>query len=279
MIGYMKPEKSQFNKEQRAIYQSTYCGLCRHLKYKYGVIGTLALNYEIVDLLLLIESVKIEKPTFMKRSCSLTPFIWKDMKGTNEEIYVKAAEIIIIIAELEIQDNILDDNKFKDRIIHTMISPQVKKVRTLSPLSYNRLETVYSEYMTAEQKARVDGTGFNNVVGKCGLLTKCIASLLTDELVEDVKYELSSIMELWGEWIYLMDAVEDLDDDVKNGRYNPWILHDSPKNKEEVLVQIEQQAWNKIKNMSIIRYEDILEALFRVQLPERRKKLLAAKSE
>lgn len=273
MIGYMKPQKGAFTKEQRSVYQSIYCGLCRHLKYGYGITGTFAISYEIVDLLLMIESILPCESTTLKMSCSLTPFVWKNMKGINEYIYSKAAEISIIIAGLEIQDNIQDDNHMHDKLLQIITKSKVEKARNNSGDNAFLLEREYSSYMLLEKKSYKNNTGFGDVVDQCGNITKVIGAILTEKLNDDVGGIITGLMKIWGEWIYLMDAVEDYEDDIKNKRFNPWSLSDAPIDRERCLTDLENKSKSLLEKLPVRRYESILQSLYNKQLPMKRAQL------
>lgn len=273
MIGYMKPQKGKFSKAERDVYQSIYCGLCRHLKYEYGVTGTFVISYEIVDLLLLIEAIIPQESKSQKMSCSLTPFIWKDMRGINERIYSEAARVSVIVAGLEIQDNIFDDNRVRDKILYTVTKAKINKAHENSESSAILLEKEYDRYMTLEKKCFREKSGFENIVNQCGCITKMIGAILTNDINIDTRGIVLSLMNIWGKWIFLMDAIEDYDSDVVHERFNPWKLSDAPTDRERYLMNLEDEANLLLEVLPLIRYESILHSLYRNQLPERRAKL------
>lgn len=270
MIGYMKPQKGVFTKEQREIYQSIYCGLCRHLKYEYGITGTFAISYELVDLLLLIESVLPCESTTIKMSCSLTPFIWKNIKGINEHFYSKAAEISIIIAGLEIQDNIQDDNRMLDKLLRILTKSKIEKIRDNSEDIIFLLEREYVAYMRLEEISYKSNTGFNNVVEQCGNITKVIGLILTENLNDNEGIIIADLMKIWGEWVYLMDAIDDYADDIKNKSFNPWMLLDAPMDKERYLMELENKSKLLLESLPMRRYEAVLRSLYNKQFPSKR---------
>lgn len=273
MIGYMKPQKGKFTKEQRDVYQSIYCGLCRHLKYEYGIIGTFAISYEIVDLLLLIDAVLPFEIESQKLSCSLTPFIWKNMKGINEQLFSEAASVSVIIAGLEIQDDVFDDNRIRDKLLYTITKQKINKAHVISESSAILLVKEYDAYMMLEQKCLRDNCGFENIVNQCGSITKMIGSILTANINEDSRKIILSLMNIWGKWIFLMDAIEDYDSDMCQQRFNPWSLFDAPIDREKYLIDLECQAKLLLDVLPIMRHQSILKSLYNNQLPERREKL------
>lgn len=273
MIGYMQPIKKEFANDEKKLYQSVYCGLCRRLKYEFGMVGILALNYEITNLLLLIEALRTDESKTMKMACSLSPLIWRNMRGANQDVYSKAAELSVIIASFEISDNVQDENRLKDKLMEKIAASKLETVKGNDLLGYLQFEKVYLNYMRTEQDASDEGSGFARVLDSCGTITEQIAIFLAEELDEKLISDVTSIMRLWGEWIYLMDAAEDYENDWKNGMFNPWSLMDAPSNQEEYIELIEEKARRNLMDLPIRRYKGLLEKLFCEQMPYKRKML------
>lgn len=271
MIGYMRPIKGKFSGEQRKIYQAIYCGLCRKLKYQHGLLGTLTINYEMVDMLLLIDSLRNDEPTRMKMSCSLSPLIWKDMMGFNEHHYIMAAEMAMIIVNLEIQDNVADENRMKDKVMLTVSNQKIQKVIKYSENVYSALKDDYSEYMKNENKAHKNLCGFESVVETCGRITGTMGRLISEAArIEEIN-AIEKIMNIWGRWVYLVDATDDYIEDNKCNHFNPWILNDAPSDWEKYVECLEHEAILLINDLPIRRYKDIIQELYMIQIPERRR--------
>ena len=48
MFGYVIVNKGDLTFREFDVYHSYYCGLCKKKKKKYGVLGQLALNYDMI---------------------------------------------------------------------------------------------------------------------------------------------------------------------------------------------------------------------------------------
>ena len=273
MIGYMRPIKGAFDKEQRKIYQAVYCGLCRILKSRYGATGTLALNYEIVDMLLMIDSICSDKSKWIKRSCSLSPFMWRNLAGLNEQRYFMAAEISMIIANFEIQDNVEDLNRVQDKILLAISDYKLRKMGNQGKDVYEILEKKYLEYMSKERMAQKVFCGFESVVNACGGIIGTIGRLLSEVSGIREISDIEKIFNLWGRWVYLVDAADDYVEDKKYDHFNPWTLKDTPPNWENYVYCLEKEAGTLINYLPVRRYGDLLKQLYVIQLPERRRRI------
>lgn len=271
MIGYMKPLKGRFTKEQEQVYQSVYCGLCRAIKYEYGFAGTAALNFELSDLLLLLSSAAEEEPETMRMSCSLSPLLWRRMQGIGENLFSLAAGISVLIASLELRDNVIDDGKMKDQLLYSLAGHKAGKMFRRHSRAYVQITEAYEEYMDREQEAKEARRGFEDVLAACGRITGIIGEILAEEAVPGCAALSGRIMYLWGQWVYLMDAVEDYAGDKKKNSFNPLFLEDRPEDVEKLLSDLEREAGNLIMQMPLKRNRDAIENLYLSQLPERRR--------
>ena len=270
MIGYMKPQKNELRREQAEIYQALYCGLCRNLNYEYGLRGTFLINYEIVDVLLIIESILVDEPSLMKKSCSITPFLWKKMIGYDDALFKLGAAISVIIVSLELKDNIVDDDKTKDKVFYFLLRKAITKVKSVYLNEWSTIEKLYDDYMVTESEAQKNNSGFYSVLSSCGEITRKIGEILGASLSEQYAYSIGVLMYYWGQWIYLLDAIDDYEEDCKNNKFNPLTLADKADDLLKLLQELEENAIDIVNNLPVQRYEHLILTLLTEHFPEKR---------
>lgn len=54
MFGYVRPVRPELKCRDFDLYQATYCGLCRCLRRRYGLLAPMFLNYDFTFLALLL---------------------------------------------------------------------------------------------------------------------------------------------------------------------------------------------------------------------------------
>lgn len=279
MIGYMKPQKEGFSKEDQSLYRSVYCGLCRCLRYGYDLTGTLALNYELTNALLLLGACAPEPYPLTTQSCSLTPLYWRPMAGMDQDCFHVAAGLTVTLAALEIRDNVLDNDRWIDHCLDRIFSPKNKRVSSRMYAEHSALCQVYEQYMALENKARkpIPDASFQSLVSASGAMAAECTRIIARHSAcpPDQQTAVCHIMELWGEWIYLIDAVDDYQEDLKNGRFNPLLLPDHPDSIEDHLCSIEDRANSLLSSLKLNHYATAVRALFCSQLPNRRRKLFS----
>lgn len=277
MIGYMKPGKTDLSKEDRKQYQAIYCGLCRCLKYEYGFTGIATLNYVAANTLLLIGAMAQHPFPERLMSCSITPFIWRRTAGVNHPAFHAAAAVSIAAADMEIRDNLQDSNKWRDRLMCAAINPKMDTARQIYRFEIEKLELLYSTFLTMEATASAGG---QEITFK--MLTNASADIIAEAARIIGVYaqceqlnELYSIMHLWGQWIYLVDAVDDFESDKRAARFNPIILlEDNLSAISTILDDIEMEAKAAIDAVILSNYVSVVNVIFCKHLPHRRKVIL-----
>ena len=277
MIGYMKPVKKMFSKEDRDLYQSLYCGLCRCLKYEYGYTGMATLNYEVVNALLLIGATELSPYPQTLQSCSITPFYWRHMAGVNQAAFQAAAAVTITAAAMEIQDNLYDSNKWYDRLIYSLISPKAEKTIQIYRNDMEALRESYNQFMSLESKAANGDSNisFQMLTNASGDIIAKAACIIGVHAGCQQLRELYEVMHLWGQWIYLVDAVDDYYADKRDGHFNPLFLAEKPDSISGFLKNIEHEANCAIDRMVLRNYESVVHALFSAHFPHRRRLILS----
>lgn len=277
MIGYMKPVKNTFPKEDRSLYQSLYCGLCRCLKHDYGFTGMAALNYMAVNTLLLTGAMAPEPYSMMVKSCSVSPFYWRKMAGTWEESFRAAAAVTIAAAALEIEDNLHDAGKWYHRLLHSLLSPKARHMMRRYEPEFLDLKDAYDRFMDLENRARAGDPDvtFDMLMEASGIIiARAAVTIGVYAHCQQLK-ELCDIMDLWGRWTYLLDAADDHAEDLASGQFNPLSLPDRPEDIRAGLEELENRA-NAILDQAVIRnYASAVHSLFRIQLPRRRELVLS----
>ena len=52
MFGYVRPVREELKCKDFDLYRATYCGLCRELRRKYGLLAPMFLNFDFTFLAL-----------------------------------------------------------------------------------------------------------------------------------------------------------------------------------------------------------------------------------
>ena len=124
----------------------------------------------------------------------------------------------IIMSYYKTRDGVLDGEGLKNRVAARMLSGPYKKARKAMPKIDDIVRTRYEKLFELEKSGTV---GIDRV-------SDCFASLLQDvakELLQDKADE--NILKLCynvGKFVYLADALDDIDEDFSKKRYNPFLV-------------------------------------------------------
>ncbi len=217
MFGYIKPKNEELRVKEYTLYNALYCGLCRTERRHTGHFSALTLSYDFVFLYLL--RAECEKlPTEFKKRSSCFHTTAEYVAVENKELRY-AAGCAALLQYLKVQDNIADEPFFEGlpyRIALPYCKYSLKKAKKITDLPVNTVTNAFNDLTAAEQ----EGAHPEELAILSGKMLSILACHgIGDELAE---YALAEIAQQIGEYIYLLDAADDLQDDCKKGRFNPF---------------------------------------------------------
>lgn len=219
MFGYVKPDIKELLVKEYEFYKSTYCGICRSMKKHTGALSTVTITYDSVFLALVRMAYMpdSELGSSMRR-CVAHPLKKKCMLTDNSAIEY-TARAFAILSYYKMQDDLSDEGLAKRMLVSATrpILSKAKKKADLTPLAEivkDRLDKI--SVIERERRPSIDEPA--ELFGE--LLGEIFAYGLegNDRLVT---YECGFHL---GKFILLVDAIDDYDDDLKSGKYNPFVI-------------------------------------------------------
>jgi len=219
MLGYVSVSKDQLSESELEIYRGYYCGVCKSMS-RYGQFPRFALTYDSVFLALVLAALDEKKEEITQEHC-IVHHIKKNPVVRHSDAIDYAADMLLLLAYY----NFLDDKKDEHRLRGTIGEAALKKSYELLSAKYHRVSSEIEwgiEDLTELEKERSES--LDKTAGAFGsILGSVFTGYLEDENVNRILGELGYNL---GRWIYVMDALDDLDDDKKSGSYNPLIYRD-----------------------------------------------------
>ena len=245
MFGYVRPALDKLDKENRNRFQSAYCGLCHTLGRRYGLTARLFLNYDLTFLAMLLGKTCGSS----RRHCMVHP-IRKRPCACQSEALDTAADLSVILLWWQLQDGIADHGFFgglKYRAASVLLRRAYRKAKKLQPAFDASTQELLSQLAKLERES----------CDAPDLPADCFARLLAEasraEKDETRQRVLSHLLYHLGRWIYLVDAADDLQKDLKHGCYNPLALryaHSDGVLTEESRLQLGQTLDQSILQMA-----------------------------
>lgn len=224
----MRPLRGELKCKDFDLYRATYCGLCRCLRQRYGLIAPMFLNFDFTFLALLLWEPETSFHPCSGR-CHGNPLVKKPMCPNSPALEL-AADESIILAWWKLRDAIQDDgflDRTKAKAICLALHRAYHKAASRCPAFDITVRSCLNELSELEQE-------------KCPSLDRTadtFARLLQAAAPQEGERGrvLSQLLYHLGRWIYLADARDDLAEDMEAGRYNPVVARYGPKGDDGAL--------------------------------------------
>ena len=229
MFGYVRINKMDLTFREFDYYKGYYCGLCKYLKENHGEVSRLSLNYDITFLIVILTALyKLDSDITYER-CIANP-LKKKMRIVNE-ITEYAASMNILLSYYKLEDNLYDDNGIKDKLEYELYKGKLKKAYEKYP---QKAEYIKQQLGNLRELEKQESKSIDKVSNTFGNLMGEIFVYKKDEYEQNLR----NIGFNLGKYIYILDAYEDLEEDNKKGRYNPFI--DYIDKKEELKNKVDR---------------------------------------
>ena len=255
MFGYINVNGKELSEENKNIYQSYYCGLCRNLRDFCGPKGQALLNYDMTFLVVLLTGLYEPDTKSKEFTCVLHPI--KKRQARSNEIQQYAAQMNVLLAYYNLVDDWKDEKSYTKKTIASMFEKDYKRVAAQYPRQVKAVEDYIAKLSAYEESKE---TNIDLVAGLTGEMLGEIFAWKQDEWYDELK----TLGFYLGKFIYLMDAYEDLKKDEKNDSYNPLrYLEINDEQESEVLCRLMMTSMlsecaKSFERLPILLHADIL---------------------
>ena len=258
MLGYVLPDKGELKVREYEIYGGYYCGICKYIGKTYGQLPRMVLSYDAAFIALILACVDPSPDEPTQEHCVAHHIKRKTIIRNRAIEY--AGDLMLILAWFKLMDDAQDEGKTSAKAGLTAFRRIWRRLekkhpclcksidRNLSELnalerdccpSIDRVAEGFAQVMEdifrdgttwlygpAEAEAcNAGGAGGNSSsedhdaagAGGCDAQAGISSNLpLLHETFAKIGYHL-------GKWIYLMDAVDDIEENLESGSYNPLL--------------------------------------------------------
>ncbi len=214
MFGYTVPSYSRLSPLDMKLYRKYYCEGCHHLKAGFGLTGTATVNYDMTFNTILLNGILGEALDFEGTTSHICVL---DRPKADSEMMRKMAAYTIILTKWELLDDDTDKPSLKTNFISLALNRAIEKAVGMYPEYDEMVGEGFGRLRDLElsgcKDARRMGLEFGS--GLIGALSDIAGEKASSDM-DRLFMELSTI-------VYIMDAVDDLDDDYMDGTYNPLL--------------------------------------------------------
>lgn len=253
MFGYVQIRKPELKIKDYEVYHAFYCGLCERLRTKYGIAGRITLTYDMTFLIILLSSVYDVKCRYEKKRCLMHPA--KRHKILYNDITDYCADLNIILSFYQCLDDKNDDNSLRGKAGTVLYRKKAHRAAAKHKRQADAIKLSLGKLSGLEKEKKYD------IIKAADCFGCLLAEIFTYK--EDMfKMYLQDMGYYLGRYIYIMDAYDDLQEDIKNNRYNPFIkvYNDISfeKNVREMLLNEISMACGAFEQLPCLDYIDIL---------------------
>ena len=253
MFGYVLVNKPELKIKEFDTYKSYYCGLCHKLKERHGNLGRMTLNFDMTFLVMLLADLFEAKDQEKCSRCLVHP-VKKHCSKTNE-ITEYCADMCILLTYFKCLDDWNDEKKITKKLLASRLKGKCRKVQSEYP---NKVKFVEEKLKELAQIESAQLTGVDDAARTFGELMAEIFIYKDGHWKNDL-YNVGFYL---GKFIYLLDAYEDIEKDIKEGSYNPF--KDIYKNDDfeeqvlDLLMMMISQCTDAFERLPLVENVEIL---------------------
>lgn len=223
MFGYISPNEKELSKEEYGVYKGYYCGLCHALKNKVGNKGPFLLANDLTFLALILSGLYEPEEKYRSIRCLVHPIGRKSL--VKSEIIDYVADMNLILSYYNLIDNYNDEKSKISKSLADSIKEDVNQVCEKYPRQVNSMMDALAKLEEAEHCKEEN---LSLVANFSGMMLEEIFAFYDDDIWSEDLREMGLYI---GKFVYLMDAYEDINRDIKKQNYNPLVYSDmSDKN-------------------------------------------------
>jgi len=221
VFGYVKVTQAELKVKEYEFYRATYCGLCRSMGKCTGQCSRMALSYDFAFLALARMAITNQAVELEKKRCAVHILKKRSIMKRNPQLDF-CSYAAALLNYHKILDDKNDEKGFK-RLRAALLLPLMRRGRKKALKSgYAELDTQIAERLSSlsdfekSREVSVDKPAaiFGEILGD-------ICSFGLDGAEARIA---SSLGKHVGRWVYIADALDDMQDDKKLSRYNPILL-------------------------------------------------------
>ncbi len=233
MFGYIAPDVPYLYVKDVMLYKAAYCGLCRSIGATCGSPARLGLSYDTTFLALLLHNLLGQDMRVQERRCALH-CTEKRPIADRDDIFDAVALVNTAMTYYKCVDDVTDHSP--KGALRILFQRGFQKVRRQRPDIAELVATMTNELHALEKAdcAVPDAAAepFAHMMDElCAALAPEVATPECRRLFYDI-----------GKWVYLVDAVDDFEKDVKKKNYNVFAAaYPECKTRTELLTAAERE--------------------------------------
>ena len=211
MFGYISPDAPYLFKKDETLYKALYCGLCKSIGTGCGQTARSALTYDMAFASALVHNLKGEDVKIEKKRCAIHWFRSRPI-AAKDDTTIALGCVNTALAYYKLCDDKADGDA--KGVLRHLYKVGFKRALKRHP---KVAEIIKRE---TERQAALEKEGckiIEQAAEPSAFMMRDISDYLLGEYSTPYTQKLFYAL---GKWVYLADALDDYDKDIKKKRYN-----------------------------------------------------------
>ena len=217
MFGYVKPAHGELRVCEDELYRGAYCGLCRSMGKCTGCVSCLTLNYDLVFLALVRYALSGEKIKLSRGRCVAHPLKSRPYIEHSDTLAFTAGASAVL-TQGKLRDDIADEGGVR-RTAAKIALPFANNAAKRAGLP--ELQKSVEEKL--RELSRLEREGCDSVDRMADVFGELLGQVVSFGLEGSQARIAREMGRYTGRFVYIIDAADDMGEDAKRGRYNPFL--------------------------------------------------------
>lgn len=253
MFGYVTINKSELKFREFDVYHSYYCGLCRVLKRKYGALGQISLSYDMTFLLMLLSG--LYEPEEIRGACRCIAHPQEKHETRVNELTEYVADMNVLFALYKCRDDWEDERKLSKALYGRLLERKSGRLRDQYAEKIRAIALLMQTFSEKEQGGDADIDTMSGLFGQVMAEVMCPRE-------DEWSANLRRLGFFLGKFIYICDAYEDVERDIRKGTFNPLKARfgepDFEEQSREILTMMISECCREFEKLPILENVEIL---------------------
>ncbi len=212
MFGYVNVLQDELKIKDYKVFKAYYCGLCKQQGKLCGSVTRLGLTYDFAVLAIILDGIAETGCEITPGRCMLHPLQKRAVAGECDAL-TYCAYMSVALSYYKMKDDLKDGGFSKSLPVMPFFGHSTKKIVKLFSKKTEKIKN------HLDNIAKFEDAGCKDIdlpAYEFGQLMAELFDMNSDNIVlNQLGYNI-------GRWIYIIDAIDDFEKDVKKGRYNPF---------------------------------------------------------
>ena len=226
MFGYVRTDRPYLFIKDETLYNAMYCGVCKGIAEVSGHAARMGLTYDVTFLSVIMHNILGQDVKIEKQHC-LTHRIRAKEMAEVDELTRQLGALNTLLVYYKYTDDINDGDRGRGKRLWFKEGFQRAKKK------YPEIEKIVRDNLAAQGVA--EKAGVDSIDRAADASANLLADFSDYVLGEKGTVYTRNLFYAVGKWVYLIDALDDYDKDVRKNAYNPFRLAYKADSREKLL--------------------------------------------